>query len=77
MERQPAPIIVFGNLFPVSTVNTASDSEPIPRFADVSIGQEVPIVCTGAPAVSPFALIALALGLLGVGMLMVWRRARS
>lgn len=76
VARQPPPIVVFGNLFPISTVHTASDSAPIPRFADVSVGQEVPIVCTGAPVVSPLALMALALGLLGVGVLMVRRRAR-
>ena len=36
-----SPVTVNGNFAPISTVTTASDEDPVPRFADVSTAQDL------------------------------------
>jgi len=65
---------VRGTLYPISTVATASATDPIPRFVDVSTPLPFGRECRGAPAMGAASLVALGLGLLGIGVLMVRRR---
>ena len=66
-------VTVRGNLYPISTQSMASASAPIPRFADVSTEMPLGKSCSQAPLLSPWSLLGLALGLLGVGVFMVRR----
>jgi len=68
---------VRGTLYPISTVATASATDPIPRFVDASTPQPFGRECRGAPVMGAVSLVALGLGLLGIGVLMVRRRSTS
>jgi len=74
-RNQPGgPPMVRGTLYPISTVDTASATDPIPRFIDASTPQLFARECRGGPAMGPGTLVALGLGLLGIGLLTVRRR---
>jgi hypothetical protein len=77
VQQRPPAIVVRGTLYPISDVVTASTTAPIPRFADESVALEVPLFCTGAPAMSSLSLMVMVVGLLGGGVMMARRRSRS
>lgn len=58
-------------------MTTASASAPIPRFADVATDLLFGVLCTGAPLLNWWALVALAFGLLGIGVVVTRRLTAS
>jgi hypothetical protein len=77
LESRPPPAVVRGNLYPISTVMTASADAPIPRFADVSTELPLVLTCAAAPAMSWWSLLVLSFALFGVGVMMVRRLGRA
>jgi hypothetical protein len=75
-SASPIGVTVRGNLYPLSTVATASAEAPIPRFADVSTAMPFPS-CRQAPALGEWSMLALALGLLTSGLLVIRRSVRE
>jgi hypothetical protein len=67
---------VKGNLASISTVQVASSTEPIPRFADQATAIAVNDACVAVPSMSPYALAGLIPILLGLGAASTRRLSR-